>query len=127
MGNLIGLTFAGVVAANGELTIASRKLDFAYKVVSIRVTFPPGSGRLVKVYYIISKDPTIPSTGKPLGQSVLGQYSTDDYFVGNGELKKVECGVEVRQRGSWLKVYAVNSDSVVHVVDAQVVLEKLEE
>ena len=127
MGSLVGLTFSGTVAANGELTLASRKLDFAYRVVEVRATFPPGLGRLVRVSFIVSNDPTVPSTGKPSGQSVLGQYSVNDYFVGDGEWKQLYCGVDVPQRGSWLKVYAVNSDSVPHAVDVQAVLEKMED
>ena len=127
MGSLVGLTFSGTVAANGELTLASRKLDFAYRIIKVRVTFPPGSGRLVAVCFIISNDPTVPSAGKPSGQSVLGQYSVKDYFVGDGEWKELDCGVDVSRRGSWLKVYAVNSDSVSHAVDAQVVVQILED
>jgi len=126
MGNNIGLSFVGQVSANSNKTLSSRSLDFAYRVAKISVAFPIGSARLVRAHVIVSPDPTIPVAGMPSGQSVLGQYTSTDYLVGDGEIKEVECGFDVLSKGSWLKVYVVNSDSIIHSVDAQITLERLE-
>jgi len=126
MGTVVTIPFLGTVAAGGELTLSSRRLTFPFRTKKLRVFFPLNTNRTTRVSFFLSPDDTCPTTGKPTGQNLFSPYSNIDYFVGDDELKEVEHVVEVKERGMFLKVYTLNTDSFPHTVDAQVMVEALE-
>ena len=126
MGDILTIPFNGTVLAGAEKTLVSRRLDFAYRVTRLRVSFPLNTNRTTQVSFFVSPDGSTPSTGKPTGQDLMGQYSATPYFVGDDEYKDMEHSVSITGRGTYIKVYALNSDAFNHIIDAQVMIERLE-
>lgn len=118
----IAICFLGTVAAEGELTLCSKRLNFPYTTQSVRCFFPLNTNRTVQISFYISPDDTVPATGKPTGQSIFSPYSPIDYIVGDNELKEIVHQVEVKEMGTYIKVYAKNTDAFPHTVDAQAMI-----
>jgi hypothetical protein len=114
------LSFFGTCGARAELTLVSKRIGTPFSVRWVRVSFPAGSMNLLAVRIYIGADEEAPAAGEPSGTSVLRDYGQVDYLVGEQEQKVIEHMVEVREGGTWVKVYAVNSDFFDHAVDVQV-------
>jgi hypothetical protein len=56
---------------------------------------------------------------------MLREHGQVDYIVGDADQKDMEHEVEVAQGGSYLKVYAVNSDTFDHSIDVQMTIETM--
>ncbi len=57
---------------------------------------------------------------------MLQDYGQVDYVVGNDDTKDMQQDVSMHESGSYLKVYAQNSDTFDHTIDAQVTIEEKE-
>jgi hypothetical protein len=117
------LSFYGTCLARAELTLVSKRIGTSYTVRWIRVSFPAGSMNLLAVRLYLAPDEEAPASGEPSGVSLLRDYGQVDYLVGEQEQKVIEHVVAVTEGGTWLKVYAVNSDFFDHAVDVQVGIE----
>jgi hypothetical protein len=116
------ISFFGTVSAGSELTLASQRIDTPYSVTQIVASFALGCNRLVQLEFFISTDATTPSTGKPSGSSLLGDYGQISYLVGDDQMKTIFHNVHQPQGGSYVKVYANNTDAFDHAVDVQVTI-----
>lgn len=119
----VTLPFFGSVAAGGELTLVSERLNFPYTIRRIISSFALGTNRTLQLRFFLSRDNTAPATGKPTGEDLLSIYGQVPYLVGDDEHKEFPHEIEVRRAGSYLKVYGSNSDSFAHTIDAQIVIE----
>lgn len=121
------VSFFGTVAASSELTLVSKRITAPFKTLAFAVSFPPGMNRTVELRPYISLDPTAPTTGRPTGVNMLTQLGQSENIVGDDERKIITLEVVNPSRGAFLKVYANNTDTFSHTVDAQITLEFLDE
>lgn len=100
--------FFGSCTARSEVTLVSGRISTAFVLRSIRVSFAAGCWNELRVKVFIATDDEAPASGEPSGVNVFEDYGHVGYVVGNGELVGMLHDVEVRHRGSFLKVYAEN-------------------
>ncbi len=124
-GRVVTLAFNGTVAASGELTLVSKRLNFAYEVQRLIASFALGTDRTMELRYFISLEEEAPAAGRPTGLDLLSLYGEDSFLVGDDERKDFPHQVFQREAGSFIKVHALNNDSFPHTVDAQVVIRSL--
>lgn len=119
-------SFVGSCPARGEITLVAPRIAHAYVLKKIVTTFPIGAINLLKLRFFKAIDDQAPSTGAPSGTSILVDYGQVDYVVGDGTKKEMDHELEVLEKGSFLKVYAVNEDYYKHAIDVQMTIEPIE-
>jgi len=111
------IPLAGTCPARGELTLATKRIRPPFTVRRIRASFPPGCQDHLALAIYLSEDPTCPASGPPTGLSILQEYAATDTLKGDGETKDLETDLPQPLGGTWLKVYAANTDWYDHAVD----------
>ncbi|MBA7609567.1 hypothetical protein ES703_16758 [subsurface metagenome] len=119
----VTLPFFGSVAAGGELTLVSQRLNFTYTIHSLIASFALGCDRTLQLRFFLSYEDSAPAAGLPTGEDLLSIYGQVPYLVGDDERKEFPHEIQVRRAGTHLKVYGNNSDSFAHTLDAQIVIE----
>ena len=119
----VTLPFFGSVAAGGELTLVSQRLNFTYTIRSLIASFALGADRTLQLRYYLSYEDSAPTAGRPTGEDLLSIYGQVPYLVGDDERKEFPHEIQVPRAGSYIKVYGSNSDAFEHTLDAQVVIE----
>lgn len=119
------MIFSGNCSANGELTLASKRINFPFRTKKFVASFALGTNRTLQLRYFLSPDASEPTFGLPTGINILGLFGEDPYLIGDDEAKAIEHESEIKQRGYYIKVYAKNTDNFDHTVDAFVVIESL--
>jgi len=114
------IPFYGTCPALGELTLVSQRIAYPYTTARIRASFPAGCINLLALRFYIATDDAAPAAGPPSGRSILAENSQVDYVTGEGEVVTVDHQVEIPDRGSYIKVYAVNADHFEHAVNVQI-------
>ncbi len=117
------LPFYGSVAAGGELTLVSQTLLFPYTIALLTASFALGTDRTLQVRFVMSGDPTAPAAGIPTGLDLLSIYGQVPYLVGDDERKEFPHEIEVPESGTYLKVYAYNTDTFIHTLDAHIIID----
>lgn len=117
------VAFYGTVSAGLTKVLVSPRISRSFILKKIRAKFAPGQNNLVKLRFYSSADADSPTTGAPGGFSLLMEYGQVDYVVGDDDAKELINEIEVLESGSYLKVYAVNSDAYDHNVDVQMTIE----
>lgn len=114
------ILFVGTVAANSNKTLVSQRLTFPFATREFRVHFSLNTNKKLRIEFFVSPDNSVP-TSKPLtGQSIFGVLGQVAYFVGDDETVVIPYHVLFPEMGLYLKVWAENTDSYEHSVDAQV-------
>lgn len=119
---LLTLPFAGSVPAGGELTLVSQYLSFPYTISQLIASFALGCDRTLQLKFFVSRDAEAPSAGEPSGTDLLSIHGQVPYLVGDDERKEFPHEIRVPENGSYLKVYANNTDIFDHTLDAQIVI-----
>jgi hypothetical protein len=117
------IPFYGTCAARSELTLVSGRIGTAYTLAHIRARFAAGCQNLLKLRIYADESQAAPTTGPPSGMSLLRDYSPIDYLVGDDDTKDIDHQAPVAERGTWLKIYAVNDDWYDHAVDVQLTID----
>lgn len=117
------LSFFGHVSASAEVTLAGPRIGTKYTVKSIVATFPLGCINLVQLSFFTSIDDNKPTTGRPSGTSLLQDYGQVDYVVGDDDKKILQHEIKIEERGTYLKVHALNDDFAEHDVDVQITID----
>lgn len=120
------VSFYGTCTAGSSKVLVSKHIGHPYNVTRIRARFAQGSNNTLKLAFYISPDNDAPATGSPTGVSMLQGYGQVDYVVGNDDTKDMPHNVKQHESGSYLKVYAQNSDGFDHSLDVQITIEELE-
>jgi hypothetical protein len=123
MAELKTIPFFGTCLARGELTLVSKRIATPYQLHTLHVCFPAGTINLLAMRFYTSSDNEAPAAGAPNGVSILRDYGQVDYLIGDGTDKDLQHQVSVAEAGTYLKVYAVNTDFFDHVVDVQITIE----
>ena len=120
------ISFFGTVTAEENLTLVSQRITNKFKTKSIRASFASGVERLMKLYYFISLDPSAPTTEFPKGTNILQSTGQASYITGDDEFKEFPHEVLYTERGAYIKIYAVNTDTFNHTIDSQVTIEYID-
>jgi hypothetical protein len=121
------ISFFGTVAGGSNLTLVSQKIGERFKTKIIRASFAPGVNRLMTLKFFISQDPSAPTTEEPQGINILKQIGQVPYITGDDEYKELPHETLYPERNAYIKVYAENSDTYEHTIDAQVTIEYIED
>ena len=125
MGQKLTLPFHGTVSALSEQVLVSNSIRFPFITRKIRIAFPPGANRLVRIKIFTSTDPSDPSSGEPLDNNLFAQHGQVDYFIGDDDERTFEHEVEIDTINNWLKVYANNLDGFDHTIDVIITIERI--
>jgi hypothetical protein len=121
------ISFFGTVGALAKKTLVSQKIGQKFKTKIIRASFAPGVNRLMTLKFFISQDPSAPTTEEPQGINILKQIGQVPYITGDNEYKELPHETLYPERNAYIKVFAENSDTYDHTIDAQVTIEYLDE
>lgn len=121
------LMFGGTCSARSVLTLVSRWIQRAFRVKRITCRFPAGCLNLMALTFFHATDDEAPAAGKPSGISLLQDYGERDSVRGENVQIVLEHQVQVKSGGSWIKVYAENTDFFDHSVDVDIEIEVEEE
>lgn len=117
--DVVPISFVGTVAANSKATFVSKLITVPFELQRVRVSFALNTNRTLRVEFFISPDKSAP-TDKPLtGLSVLSELGQVDYLVGDDNIKEIPMRMQVKTSNMYVKVYADNTDSYEHFLDAQ--------
>lgn len=120
------VSFNGTCTAGASKVLVSKHIGHPYKVTRIRARFAQGCNNTLKLAFYMSPDNDAPAAAAPNGMSMLQGYGQVDYVVGNDDTKDMPHTLTVRESGTYLKVYAQNSDAFDHTIDSQITIEELE-
>ena len=121
------IIFSGTCAANSELTLVSKRIEFPFNLIKFVPSFALGTNKTLQLKLYISKDKVAPTTGTPSGINILGLFGEDPYVIGDDEQKSLDLMIEYKDSGYYIKVYANNTDNFGHTVDTFVIIESLED
>jgi hypothetical protein len=123
MPRLTTINFLDTVAASSNKTLVSKRIENKFRVKRIRCSFALNTNRTLRLYFFVSEDPSAPTDEEPKGFNLLSQLGQQNYLVGDDEWKELPLEVEEFEKGKYVKIYAVNTDTYEHTIDAQVTLE----
>ena len=109
-----------------DVVLVSERLDFPYKLVSSRFDFAQETRKKLRIKVFVCNDDEVPSSGEPHGYNVFGDFSQAEYVVGDEPLD-VAVGFKVERQGTYIKVYANNTDVFPKTVDVKVTIDMPEE
>ncbi len=118
--------FHGTCAAGSSVVLVSPRITTPFMLKNIAARFAQGCNNTLALRFFVGNDGDAPATGPPNGSSILKDYGQVDYIVGNDDSKNMEHDLEVHESGSYLKVYALNTDAFDHTVDVQLTIEEKE-
>lgn len=119
------LSFYGTVSASSRNTLVSQQIRFPYVIDHIRVKFALGHEAKVQHKFFVSDDPVVVTSGEPTGLNILKQWGSVDYVVGDDDVLDMEDNTIVDRMGTWIKVFAINTDTVDHTVNVIVTIEDM--
>jgi len=125
MARLTTIAFHSTVAPQANKTLVSKRITERFRVKRIRASFALNTNRTLKLYFFISYDKEAPTTEKPAGINILAQLGQVDYLVGDDESKDFPIEIQEFRRGAYIKVYAENTDTYTHTIDALITVEML--
>lgn len=109
--------------AGGQVTLVSKRLNFPYKIRELSSSFALGQDRTMQVKFFQAGDSKASANELPNGTDLLGMYGEDAFLTGDDDTKLVPVSAIVDTSGTWIKVYAKNTDGFPHTIDCYVVLE----
>jgi hypothetical protein len=117
------VAFYGTAPARSGVTLLSKRISTSFRLRGLVVTFPVGTLNLLTLRFYASLDQEVPTTTEPSGVSLLRDYGQVDYLAGDGEQLAIDHSVDMAEAGSYLKVWALNTDFYDHAVNVQMTLE----
>lgn len=118
--------FKGTCGASASKVLVSKRIGHPFTLKEISCRFAQGCDNLLAIRFYTSNDSSDPATGEPSGISMLQDYGQVDYVVGNDDTKILKHDLDVDESGTYIKVYAVNSDTFDHSIDCQIAIEDRE-
>jgi len=121
------LQVSGTCGPAAQLSLVSKHITGMYRILEIAVRFPAGCAGEVRVYLMISQDPSSLTTALPPGMSILSMLSPNDFLVGDDVTLRMDINQPVMVKGTWLKAHVVNADAFPHTISVLWSLEEIME
>ena len=119
---------AGTVVATYGVTMCSKRIGFAFRLLKVRIYFPIGSNVELMIYPLVGTDNVTTINVKPTGRYLLSILGNQEGIAGSGEVLEFDYDIEVKERGSFLKAYCKNNSAVDdHRARIEFVIESIEE
>ena len=118
--------FYASLAASANATYVSKRLTAPFVIEKIRAKFAPGVENLLLLRFFVSPDNSAPTAQPLTGVNIFSQLGQVDYITGDDDVIEIEPQLEVDTRGAYLKVYAENSDTFIHSVNAQITIKMVD-
>jgi len=119
------LQASGICGPGAQLSLVSKHITSLYRVRRISTRFPAGCDGLVRVYLLVTQDPSSLTTAIPPGMSILSMLSPNDFLVGNDTTLTLDLDLPVTVKSTWLKAHVVNGDAFPHNISALFTLEEI--
>ena len=120
--------YDAAVGTSTRVTLVSSQLPDPYRVVEAQIAFPVGIEEQLRVSLFVSYDAQAPTTVDPEGTRMFSEYGSTNYIAGDGVVFTIPLDVVVRDRETFLKVHAQNTDaSNTHPCTVVLILAPLEE
>ena len=116
------IVFNGTCSANDVLTLVSNRISSPFTIEDLSFHFALNTNRTLELKPFISSDDNAPSSGEPSGFNFLHEYGQSSKVVGDDEPKFFRHNYTVREAGSYLKIYANNTDAFDHTVDVHITI-----
>lgn len=123
---IVTIPFFGTVAASSKKTLCSKRIDYPIRTLRIRAGFAAGCNRLLRLYFFISPDDETPTTPFPTGMNIFAELGESVYLVGDDNIVDLDHMSEALTGGNYLKIFADNTDTFEHAIEAQITVEMLE-
>lgn len=120
------VSFAGTCGAAAQKVLVSKRIGHPYIVRKVSARFAQGCNNTLKLRFYVSRDKDAPIATEPNGVSMLRDYGQEDFIFGNDDTKIMKHDVIVEERGTYLKVLGVNTDTFEHTIDVQMEIEEKE-
>jgi len=121
------IAFSGSVDGLAKKTLVSQYITVPFKTLSVGAFFAPNTNRTLNLEFFVSPDASAP-TAKPLtGTNVLAALGHVGYIAGEAERRKVSAEIGPFSAGQYLKVFADNTDTFPHTIDAEIEIELIYE
>lgn len=117
------LPFSGTCAAGSTAVLVSKRIRHPYSLIRIRASFAPGCEGLLSLRFYLSYDDEVPAAGPPSGVNILQELGATDYLIGDDQDRELQWQLNVPDSGTYLKVYAVNTDAFPHTISALLTLD----
>ena len=119
--------FQGSVAASSVGYWASSRIPYAFVIDTVLVSWVIGTQRTLQIYILTAGDNNLPASGIPSGTNVIGGLGNSRYLVGDTQATEYPVYARVDTPGSFIKIYANNTDASAHTVDVMARLFRLED
>jgi len=117
------IPFYDTVAPQKAMTLVSKRINVPFKVKKVSADFAPGTQKTLLLEFYVSPDDSAP-TAKPLtGINVLATLGHSGIMIGDDRLREYPVEMDIVSAGYYLKVFAENTDTEPHTIDAQVLIE----
>lgn len=126
MGKLLTVPFRGSVTAGSNTVLVSEPINSPYRTKSFHLKFELNTARTVRVRFFMGEDSSAVLASVERQTDLFRQLAQNSEFVGDDQDIDLSHEVEVPQRGTFLKVLAINDDGFTHAFDAQVTVELLD-
>ena len=125
-GRRVVAPFFASLAASTNATYVSRRILTPFVIESIRAKFAPGVENLLLLRFFVSPDNSAPTAQPITGFNIFSQLGQVDYITGDDDVIEIAPQVEVMNAGMFLKIFAENSDTFIHTVNAQITIKVLD-
>jgi len=119
------LQATGTCGPGAQTSFVSKHITSAYRVRRVSVHFPLGCAGFVRVYLLVTQDPSSLTTGLPPGMSILSMLSPLDFLIGDDVTLTLHLDLPVTVKSTWLKAHIVNADVFPHHPSAVFTLEEI--
>ncbi len=116
------IVFIGTCSANSEKTLVSDRISSPFTIVDLSFHFALNTNRTLQLKPFIAPDNHAPSSGEPNGYNPLEEYGQANYVTGDDQTKFFRHNFTVEESGSYLKIYANNTDSFDHTIDVHITI-----
>jgi len=126
MGQKLSLLFHDIVDANSEKTLSSDIIRFPFRTLTFRIKFTTNNPMMTRIKLFLSGDPTCPTTGEPTGTNLFAGYGATTYITGHNETVYLDHEIEIPERNTYIKMYALNNDTLEQDMLAIITIERID-
>lgn len=124
---VLELVFSGRVTpvAPATLTIVSGLITYPFRITNVKMIFTDDANNLITHQWFVATNPSVADPAAPSGTDIFLGTPPVSNFAGKAIIRNVMCNIEVRQRSTYLKLYAVSTSPYAYFVNCTITIEEL--